>query len=84
VVFSPYLLPKILQGWRRGIQCKLILVGILCAIALSGIDHAIFNKIADALPQRQGIMVAGTIGPYAMKIKNVELLAIRAMERISQ
>src|SRR5262249_51208566 len=66
------------------IQRKLILIGILCAIALSGIDHAIFNKIADALPQRQGIMVAGTIGSYAMKIKNVELLAISAMERISQ
>ena len=29
-------------------------------------------------------MVAWTIGAYAMKIKNMELLAITAMERISQ
>jgi hypothetical protein len=29
-------------------------------------------------------MVARTIGPYAMKVKNMELLAIAAMERISQ
>jgi uncharacterized membrane protein YqaE (UPF0057 family) len=53
VVFPPYFLPKILQWWRRGIQRELILVGILCSIGLSGIDHAIFNKIADALPQGQ-------------------------------
>ncbi|HEX3093403.1 MAG TPA: hypothetical protein VHW72_12310 [Candidatus Angelobacter sp.] len=36
------------------------------------------------MPQSQGIMIAWTIGPYAMKIKNVELLAITALERISQ
>jgi hypothetical protein len=60
------------------------LIGVLRSIRLSGIDHAIFNKTADALPQGQGIMVAWTIGPYAMKIKNVELLAITAVERISQ
>jgi hypothetical protein len=29
-------------------------------------------------------MVAGTIGAYAMKVKNMKLLAITAMERISQ
>src|SRR5437868_9667501 len=84
MVFPPYLLPKILQWWRRRIQRELVLVGVLRSIALSSIDHAIFNKIADALPQGQGIMVAWTIGPYAMKIKNVELLAITAVERISQ
>jgi hypothetical protein len=29
-------------------------------------------------------MIAWTIGPYAMKIKNMELLAVTTMERISQ
>src|SRR5437868_4518666 len=84
MVFPPYLLPKILQWWRRRIQRELVLVGVLRSIALSGIDHAIFNKIADALPQGQGIMVAGAIGPYAMKIKNMELLTIGAVDRIAQ
>src|SRR5689334_1550606 len=84
MVFPPYFLAEILQRRRRRLQRELILVGILCSILLSGKADAIFNKLADALPQGQGVMIAWTIGPYAMKIKNMELLAVTTMERISQ
>jgi hypothetical protein len=36
------------------------------------------------LAQGQRIMIIRPLGPYAMKIKNVELLAIGAVDGISQ
>jgi hypothetical protein len=81
----PHRATEILQRRGWSIEFEFILVGIFrISVKFSGRRSAIFEKIADVFPKKPGIVVAGTIGCDAMKIKNVKLFSANALQGICQ